>query len=145
MRTTIKSAEDSGGIEMREIKFRAWDKENKRMLKVDSLCFSLNKVMCEYPEYDNYVWETGSNFEVMQYTGLKDKNDKDMYEDDIVKLNTFKGLKNGKIIFKDGCFWALVKEFNTVANVLFPLHDNEGGTLFEVIGNIYENSELLEG
>jgi uncharacterized phage protein (TIGR01671 family) len=81
---------------------------------------------------------------LMQYTDLKDKNGKQIYESDVVKLNTFKGVKKGTVIFKNACFWVLVKEFNTVSNVLFPLHDNEGCTKFEVIGNIYETSKLLE-
>lgn len=83
-------------------------------------------------------------FVIMQSTGLNDKNGKEIYESDVVKLNTFKGVKKGTVIFKNACFWVLVKEFNTVSDVLFPLHDNEGCTKFEVIGNIYETSKLLE-
>ena len=94
-------------------------------------------------ELEEY-YTRADEFVIMQSTGLNDKNGKEIYEGDIVKVNTFKGVKKGTVIFKNACFWALVKEFNTVSNVLFPLHDNEKYTKFQVIGNMYENSELLE-
>lgn len=146
---------------MREIKFKFWDKTNKKMWYsgqegesigdwtfqswFDSTSHKLRAAMVKEIDvgYNNpMVIET--HLTPMQYTGLKDKNSKEIYESDVVKLNTFKGVKKGTVIFKNACFWVLVKEFNTVSNVLFPLHDNEGCTKFEVIGNICETHESLE-
>lgn len=74
---------------------------------------------------------------VMQYTGLKDKNGKEIWEGDIVKWETFKGI--GEVFWdSDNAWWGLRD------------HDGEGSWLSgsnsvcEVIGNIYENPDLLE-
>lgn len=72
---------------------------------------------------------------IMQYTGLKDKNDKEIYEGDIVKHATDEGVY--KVIFEDGGFYVknlFEYDFQTINE--YPL---------EVIGNIYENPELMEG
>lgn len=146
---------------MKECKFRAWDKELNIMCDVAVINFYYGNVVLlakneeqrklfqemnkkALIECDDRLSVSINEVVLMQYTDLKDKNGKQIYESDVVKLNTFKGVKKGTVIFKNACFWVLVKEFNTVSNVLFPLHDNEGYTKFEVIGNIYETSKLLE-
>ena len=146
---------------MKEYKFRAWDKELNIMCDVAVINFYYGNVVLlarneeqrklfqemnkkALIECDDRLSVSINEVALMQYTDLKDKNSKQIYESDVVKLNTFKGVKKGTVIFKNACFWVLVKEFNTVSNVLFPLHDNEGCTKFEVIGNIYETSKLLE-
>ena len=110
---------------MREIKFRAWDKENKEMVEVELL--GKRVLLCK-----NGEWENIEDFEVMQYTGLKDKNDKEIYEGDIVRHATDEGVY--KVIFEDGGFYVINSyDFQTINE--YPL---------EVIGNVYENLELLE-
>jgi len=76
-----------------------------------------------------------------EYTGLHDKNGKEIYEGDIVKLNWLLSPKIGQVIFTQGMFCI-------VGDLAFiPLRQNgiDKPPKIEVIGNIYENPELLEG
>lgn len=113
---------------MREIKFRAWDKEEQEMI------YGIEATPLHFYEYLEM-----ENFMVMQYTGLKDKNDKEIYEGDIVKQ--WDGIK--QIIFED-FMWAAVEKLGEVVNSsceeMLPFISND----CEVIGNIYENKELLD-
>ena len=110
---------------MREIKFRAWDKEIKCMIKNP-----LN-----FPEW----YPTN---ELMQYTGLKDKNGKEIYDGDI--LNMFPGFgcewkpRIVTVTYRPASFWV---DFDFGCQS-FILDDHDCS--FEVIGNIHQNPELLE-
>ena len=121
---------------MREIKFRAWDTQEKRMIEqglfieCNGLVFhdegDMGYLLKEIAKKDKYV--------VMQFTGLKDKNGKEIYEGDIVKLPDSKGCihKPLKIKWKNDR-WIGKGELD------YDFHKN-----WEVIGNIYENPELIE-
>lgn len=121
---------------MREMKFRLWDKKNKEMIysKTNrSFDFFLALTGQVYFLIDGYVSDVSDRYDVMQYTGLKDKNEKEIYEGDIVKTNQQDWI--AKVVFDVGMFYVT---------------DNEGGfdtfcewDKFEIIGNIYENPELL--
>ena len=104
---------------MRIIKFRAWHKNTKTMA------------------YDVTPFQRDNNTEVMQYTGLKDKNGKEIYEGDLIKSERHK--YPHKIKYTLGAFVGeMVKgKFEGYADGIF--FDR-----FEVIGNIYENPELLK-
>jgi len=133
---------------MREIKFRAWDKDKKEMfipLTIDWLpgkCPPGNPV--QIWRQRSQVSDDGEwieNFEVMQFIGLKDINEKEIYEGDIVKF------KLGRRFYKyiiawdnlNACFFGLQVpcKIYTGGN-----KEKEFFRKIEVIGNIYENSEL---
>jgi uncharacterized phage protein (TIGR01671 family) len=114
---------------MREIKFRAWDKETKKIYIVNSLTLDFH--YCDL--WDGNLNSEGiarnwDEVELMQYTGLKDKNGKEIYEGDIVKYKDKLTLDEHIIEFENGRFG-------------YPMADYK---FYEVIGNIYESPELLK-
>jgi uncharacterized phage protein (TIGR01671 family) len=128
----------------REIKFRAWDIATKKMYKVDelkNLWEYLGSGGLNYPiaiiqktrgdDYEINIAKEGNA--LLQYTGLKDKNGKEIYEGDILKCEE----GNDEIIeFKNGAFICRYRTTN-----LYYLWLNQ---YIEVIGNIFENPELLK-
>lgn len=116
----------------REIKFRAWNGYHKEMVPVHQLNFSDNIEGLIINDYDRQKRLT-----LMQYTGLKDKDGTDIYEGDVVR--TPAGVSE-VFWFVDG--WAM-KQVKTREGYM-PLGWH-GQFEREVIGNIYENPELLPG
>lgn len=120
----------------REIKFRMWHKKSKKMFDVESINFkdrSLN--------IWNSVMYTLSTFSLddvilMQYTGLHDKNGKEIYEGDILK-GTFYGFPMPEYDYAFQIYWD-EKEKGFMASYFEPSE-------CEVIGNVYDNPELLGG
>jgi uncharacterized phage protein (TIGR01671 family) len=151
---------------MREIKFRAWDKEYNFMIQPDDiapwnheLITGDGKVM-EIEERHSYAG-TETNFNdisnnriLMQYTGLRVNGEQPLYEGDIVptKISIHKGWKQGWIHLKRN---AVVEYIESEMKFMFVV-DVEGHgrqyvpfdksirQSYKIIGNIYENPELLE-
>ena len=114
----------------REIKFRAWDKEIKQ--------FS-----CVFEDYRIKDINDYTDYEIMQYTGLKDKNGKKIYEGDIVK---YKDFSNGAYLFREQPLTKDVVTWNkdTCGYKVKHMGLTFKAETYEIIGNIYENPELLE-
>ena len=134
----------------REIEFRAWLKKEKRMIDVLSIEFDAKLIVFykQDEEYEDVIRTTFAPFdqiELIQYTGIKDKNGVEIYEGDILKH--FKG--NIYIVeFHNGAFKLL--RYNPYKGIPIAyysfntFYDMGNMNELEVIGNIYENPELLE-
>ena len=114
---------------MREIKFRAWDKRNKKWVEAGQS--SLGYLI---------AWISDYKFEIIvQYTGLKDKNGREIYEGDLVQVLDYASWEG---------LYKVVWDEESLMYVLEDAYgDKEKMCEFEeylVKGNIYENPELLE-
>ena len=117
----------------REIKFRAWDEVSEKMLNWNDFLDTDMKNTFIAPESTGLI--------LMQYTGLHDKNGKEIYEGDIVKYRDSRGQHIEKVIFDKGCFYAGM-HWGSSTRVAPKLINTR---ITEVIGNIYDNPELLGG
>ena len=90
---------------MRKIKFRAWLKEDKKMVNVETMDFTDKSIQyLEKSEFINAYLLRRVSFDdvkLMQYTGIKDKNGKEIYENDLISCNKH---KNIVVFFEGGCF-----------------------------------------
>ena len=131
---------------MRDIRFRAWDKIKKQMSDVRVLDWLNKMVDLPHPDIER-EWDINSNENevvLMQYTGLKDNNEKEIYEGDIVKAVSFaRWVGFIKYLPEKSAFvlWDIEKQPYRDDYVF--LSQFEDG--FEVLGNIYENPELMKG
>lgn len=107
---------------MREIKFRAWKKFENRFYTQEEM----NEIGGYY--YTHRVDNEWDEYPIQQYTGLKDKNGKEIYEGDILSAE---GWSNVVIKWEDAQSFSLSEEYGQYA------YD------FTIIGNIYENKELI--
>ena len=125
---------------MREIKFKAWVKELNEIREVEYINFL--KKMISYPNKfckEYYLNADFDEIELMQYTGLKDEYGDEIYEGDIVKLRANHGIGVVKYYDEWGAFVVEYIKPKKLAVLGMNYYEED----IEVIGNIYENHELL--
>lgn len=140
---------------MRDIKFRAYHTEQKRMFDVYCLGIDLvAEITYNGVDYGNNVFcgDDVNFIKIMQYTGLKDKNGKEIYEGYLLEMRNELGYhKIFQIFYKDGglCFNTHFDDFNKNPNEIYfyescaDMQSKGFIVQCEIIGNIYENPELL--
>ena len=124
---------------MRKIKFRAWHKGKKIIGNVLGIDILHKEIFFSNENVDCYEHVDFKNIELMQYTELKDKNNKEIYEGDIVKLRANHGIGVVKYYDEWGAFVVEYVKSKPLVVLGMSYYKED----IEVIGNIYENSELL--
>lgn len=119
-------------------KFRVWLTDIDQMLRVKALVFEKDKTrcVCGY-SFDFYLED--ENATIMQSTGLKDRNSVEIFEGDIVKMS--------KDVYSEPTYYEVVRHRGGAYRLESKQHGCELWLRYadcEVVGNIYENPELLE-
>lgn len=146
-------------------RYRAWDKEFKEMVQVNALVLDEQVIKVTYKN-KNVVKDDVKEYVLMQSTGFKDKNGKEIFEGDILKFNdewaeycyegyvdgSVEGINFVEVVRGEACFefgktrypesslFIRMEDERLAFAELIKSRDFE----FEIIGNIYENPELLE-
>ena len=136
---------------MDEIKFRAWDKENNRMIyQSKNICFHIADefVGIDNNSTNNYIefsWLGSLNTILMQFTGLQDKNEKDIFIGDIISYGKYYG---GTNLDDTECLHIVKWDQINAKVITSEIATNEASGSIDngvcvVVGNIYQNTELL--
>lgn len=139
---------------MRELKFRAWDKQRNRYVGDGEVVFKsygseASVVVCPNSQdyigdicHDEYVDD--GRFVIEQYTGVKDKNGKEIYEGDILWWEHYYGMTGENIETTAKVYWEEKDASFVVGDWFEPLGPLVVEDKVEVIGNVHENPELIE-
>ena len=126
---------------MREIKFRAWNEVQEKMVNWSEF---LNTNM-----KNTFIAPESTGLLLMQYTGLKDKNGKEIYEGDILLAPVYFGSLKCVCIYQQENIVSSIQGFGLYSYDSYfrtyrTLVESDEWDDFEVIGNIYDNPELLK-
>lgn len=134
---------------MKELKFRIWDNSHNEFIRPDygliGFCYPLDGRIAVLTPNSEPIEDCG----IEQYTGIKDKNGKDIYEGDVVKVNDDfdkYGLNAGEIYevyFNAGGFRCKPKYESSITRGDKGFWMDDGND-YEVIGNVHENDDLME-
>lgn len=135
---------------MRAIKFRAWDKRQKKMREVNALYLAVQMGMAPSDRAilvdlheTSRAYQVDRDVDLMQFTGLLDKNGKEIYDGDIVYAAGYWD-ESGVVYWNDKQLQWWVRRCSGGEEPLrSPFASNS--VVFEIIGNIYENPDLLRG
>lgn len=129
---------------MNKPKFRAWDESDKKMIEWEHL-INYCDIGYLFGGYDGGFGKEGpKSYEYpipMQYTGLKDKNDVEIYEGDYIRYSGSKGTSIYIVTFENGAFLLIDLEYDE--DSLLWENYKDLNTHWEVLGNIHTNPELL--
>ena len=115
-------------------KFRAWLKNDKEMIDVDEIHFDNGQL--DFIGDGITFMRKADEIELMQSTGLKDKNGQESFEGDILTDEVWSYVY---VIFKDGMWYCMPAKSEGYCGAL-----NEFNEYYSAVGNIYENSDILE-
>ena len=138
-------AKEKGWDNVREIKYRAWLKEEERIVSVSHISFIGEEIDVYEGDSSSGDWRPFNEIILMQYTGFKDSDGKEIYEGDIVSClghddediyDSLVYYSGGALcIDSSGCDYDYIAIGWALESDLFSI---------EVIGNIYENPELVK-
>lgn len=137
---------------MRELKFRAYDKDSKKMYNQDEFILTFDTVGEDIYLNENDKITPLYSYELMQYTGLKDIKGTEIYEGDIVKLKPHHKEKERDLLnfliedvyYKIEYVNASFALINTITLEIDSYLGDYGENALEVTGNVYENKDLLK-
>lgn len=137
---------------MRELKFKAWHKKDRKFLEAKVLIDQYHVPV--KPQGDNFELDDKGEVIFLQFTGLLDRHGKEIYEGDIVRAYKPNSYLDGERLFEirwnpsEGAFRYFDQRdgtfFLSVQSKMYNIGNNKGGAWCEVIGNIYENGDLLK-
>lgn len=125
---------------MSNVKFRAWDKDYEKMMKIHSIVFHEHELIIDcYDEKDNETWLAENNERVvlMQYTGFDDRNGEPIYEGDILEYTTKSMIVNVEV------YKSVTSLYRIRGKKIYPKELYSSRSNVRVIGNIYENPKLI--
>jgi len=126
----------------RNLKFRVWDKKNNEFINDDSKSYdgngiTLNGVYAECSQSQFGYQKEPENYIVQQFTGWKDQNGKEIYDGDVITYG-MSGLSAPRGAVPCGEGWTKIEE------VKWPEYSTIRQSMTRIIGNIFENPELLD-